>query len=135
MSQQNTNASGDRGPAPLSRSGLIIVTLCSVAATLMQALDGTIANVALPYMQGSMAASQDEINWVLTSYIIATAIMTAPVGFLAARFGRTRLFLTSIIGFSIASVLPAPRSRWWRSSGSGFCRACSAPPWCRCRRA
>jgi DHA2 family multidrug resistance protein len=105
MSQQNTNASGDRGPAPLSRSGLIIVTLCSVAATLMQALDGTIANVALPYMQGSMAASQDEINWVLTSYIIATAIMTAPVGFLAARFGRTRLFLTSIIGFSIASVL------------------------------
>jgi len=106
MPEQNANASGDRGPpGALSRTGLIIVTLCSVTATLMQALDGTIANVALPYMQGSMSASQDEINWVLTSYIIATAIMTAPVGFLAARFGRTRLFLTSLIGFTIASIL------------------------------
>jgi DHA2 family multidrug resistance protein len=74
-------------------------------ATLMQALDSTIANVALPHMQGSMAASQDEINWVLTSYIVAAAIMTAPTGFLAARFGRTRLFITSVIGFTVASIL------------------------------
>jgi DHA2 family multidrug resistance protein len=74
-------------------------------ATLMQALDSTIANIALPYMQGTMAASQDEINWVLTSYIVAAAIMTAPTGFLAARFGRTRLFVTAIIGFTIASIL------------------------------
>jgi DHA2 family multidrug resistance protein len=107
MKQPNADASGDRkppGPA-LSQTALIVITLCAMAATLMQALDGTIANVALPYMQGSMAASQDEINWVLTSYIVATAIMTAPVGFLAARFGRTRLFLISIIGFTIASIL------------------------------
>jgi len=82
-----------------------LVTVCTVLATLMQSLDSTIANVALPYMQGTMSASQDEINWVLTSYIIAAAIMTAPTGFLAARFGRTRLFVTAVAGFTIASAL------------------------------
>ena len=71
----------------------------------MQSLDSTIANVALPYMQGTMSASQDEINWVLTSYIVAAAIMTAPTGFLAARFGRTRLFVTAVVGFTVASAL------------------------------
>ncbi len=82
-----------------------ILTVCTILATLMQSLDSTIANVALPYMQGSMGASQDQINWVLTSYIVAAAIMTAPTGFLAARFGRTRLFVTSIVGFTVASIL------------------------------
>ena len=62
----------------------LIITLCTVGATLMQALDQTIANVALPYMQGSLSASFDEITWVLTSYITAAAIMTAPVGWLPA---------------------------------------------------
>jgi DHA2 family multidrug resistance protein len=84
---------------------LIIVTICSMLATVMQALDSTIANVALPYMQGTMAASQDEINWVLTSYIVAAAIMTAPTGFLSARLGRTRLFVGSVVGFTISSIL------------------------------
>jgi DHA2 family multidrug resistance protein len=83
----------------------MVLTVCTVLATLMQSLDSTIANVALPYMQGSMSASQDEINWVLTSYIVAAAIMTAPTGFLAARFGRTRLFVTAVAGFTFASVL------------------------------
>jgi DHA2 family multidrug resistance protein len=73
----------------------------------MQSLDSTIANVALPYMQGSMSASYDQINWVLTSYIVAAAIMTAPTGFLASRFGRTRLFVTSVVGFTLASILCA----------------------------
>jgi MFS transporter, DHA2 family, multidrug resistance protein len=89
-----------------SGAGLrFVVTVCTVLATLMQSLDSTIANVALPYMQGTMSASQEEINWVLTSYIIAAAIMTAPTGFLAARFGRTRLFVTAVIGFTVASAL------------------------------
>jgi MFS transporter, DHA2 family, multidrug resistance protein len=92
-------------PAPLSTANRIIVTACTVLATLMQSLDSTIANVALPYMQGTMSASQEEINWVLTSYIVAAAIMTAPTGFLAARFGRTRLFVTAVTGFTVASVL------------------------------
>src|ERR1700742_2208113 len=81
-----------------------IITLCTVGATLMQALDQTIANVALPYMQGSFSASYDEITWVLTSYITAAAIKPAPVGWLASRFGRKRLFVACIIGFTLASM-------------------------------
>ena len=92
-------------PAPLTQGHRIVVTLCVIMATLMQSLDSTIANVALPYMQGTMSASQEEINWVLTSYIVAAAIMTAPTGFLAARFGRTRLFVTAVVGFTLASIL------------------------------
>jgi DHA2 family multidrug resistance protein len=76
-----------------------------MTATIMQALDTTIANVALPYMQGSLSASQDQINWVLTSYIVAAAIMTAPVGWVANRFGRKRIFIICSGGFTIASVL------------------------------
>jgi MFS transporter, DHA2 family, multidrug resistance protein len=81
------------------------LTVCVILATLMQALDTTIANVALPYMQGSVAASQDQIAWVLTSYIVAAAIMTPPTGFLAGRFGIKRLFLVAIAGFTFASML------------------------------
>jgi DHA2 family multidrug resistance protein len=82
-----------------------IITVCAMVATLMQALDSTIANVALPYMQGSLAATGDQITWVLTSYIVAAAIMTAPVGWLAARFGRKNLFITCLVGFTVASML------------------------------
>jgi MFS transporter, DHA2 family, multidrug resistance protein len=81
------------------------ITVCVILATIMQALDTTIANIALPYIQGSVSASQDQINWVLTSYIVAAAIMTPPTGFLAGRFGRKRLFLASVVGFTVASML------------------------------
>ena len=81
------------------------ITLCVILATLMQALDTTIANVALPYMQGTVSASQEQIAWVLTSYIVAAAIMTPPTGFLAGKFGIKRLFLVSIGGFTVASML------------------------------
>jgi MFS transporter, DHA2 family, multidrug resistance protein len=83
----------------------LAVTACVGLATIMQALDTTIANVSLPYIQGSVSANQDEIEWVLTSYIVAAAIMTPPTGFLAGRFGVKRLFLASIVGFTIASML------------------------------
>src|ERR1700761_4081254 len=92
-------------PIAPGNANRLLITVCTVLATLMQSLDSTIANVALPYMQGTMAASQEQIDWVLTSYIVAAAIMTAPIGFLAARFGRPRLFVTSVIGFTVASVL------------------------------
>ncbi|MBN8977702.1 MAG: MDR family MFS transporter [Xanthobacteraceae bacterium] len=82
-----------------------MVTICAMTATIMQALDTTIANVALPYMQGSLSASQDQINWVLTSYIVAAAIMTAPVGWIANRFGRKRIFIICSAGFTLASVM------------------------------
>jgi DHA2 family multidrug resistance protein len=81
------------------------ITACVILATLMQALDTTIANVALPYIQGSVSASQDQIAWVLTSYIAAAAIMTPPTGYLAARFGLKPLFLISVAGFTVASML------------------------------
>ena len=84
-----------------------VITLCVMLATIMQALDMTIANVALPYMQGSLSATLDQVNWVLTSYIVAAAIATPVTGFLAARFGRKRLFLASVAGFTAASMLCA----------------------------
>ena len=80
------------------------VLIGSMAGVLMQALDTTIANVALPYMEGSLAASRDQITWVLTSYIIAAAIMTAPVGWMSARFGKKNFLITSLAGFTIASM-------------------------------
>ncbi len=91
------------GTAKGSNRGAI--TVCVILATLMQALDTTIANVALPYMQGTVSASQDEIDWVLTSYIVAAAIMTPTTGYLAGRFGLKQLFLVSVAGFTVASML------------------------------
>ncbi len=82
-----------------------LISLSVMLATTMQSLDTTIANVALPHMQGSVAATQEQMTWVLTSYIVAVAIMTPLTGWLAGRFGRKHVFLASIAGFTIASVL------------------------------
>jgi MFS transporter, DHA2 family, multidrug resistance protein len=82
-----------------------LITICLMIATLMQALDSTIANVALPYMQGSLSASYDEITWVLTSYVVMAAILTAPIGWLANRFGRKNLFIACLAGFTVTSML------------------------------
>ena len=81
------------------------ITISIMLATVMNSLDTTIANVALPHIQGSVQASQDQITWVLTSYIVAAAIMTPLSGWLADRIGRKRLFLISIAGFTVASML------------------------------
>ena len=88
-----------------SKFELWIVLAASMAGTLMQALDSTIANVALPYMQGELSASRDQITWVLTSYIVAAAIMTAPVGWIASRFGKRNFLLVSLAGFTITSMM------------------------------
>ena len=90
-------------PEAIAHRGFI--TLSVMLATIMQALDTTIANVALPHMQGSMSATQDQISWVLTSYIVAAAIFMPLTGFMTARFGRKRIFIWSVIGFTIASML------------------------------
>jgi DHA2 family multidrug resistance protein len=82
-----------------------MTTLSIMLATIMQALDTTIANVALPHMQGSLQASQDQITWVLTSYIVASAIALPLTGWLCARWGRRKVFIVSIVGFTIASAL------------------------------
>jgi DHA2 family multidrug resistance protein len=85
------------------RRGLITVSV--MLASVMQALDNTIANVALPRIQGSLSATQDQMAWVLTSYIIAAAIVTPLSGWLAGQLGRKRIFLVSIAGFTVASML------------------------------
>ncbi|HVY22878.1 MAG TPA: MDR family MFS transporter [Steroidobacteraceae bacterium] len=97
----NAHAISIRGEA--QHRGLI--TLSVMLASIMQALDNTIANVALPHIQGSLSSTQDQMSWVLTSYIVATAIMTPLSGWLAGRFGRKRVFLISILGFTAASAM------------------------------
>ena len=90
-------------PEVAANRGLITVFI--MLATIMQVLDTTIANVALPAMTGDLGASPDTINWVLTSYIVAAAIMTPVTGWLSDRFGRRELFLASIVGFTLFSML------------------------------
>ncbi len=82
-----------------------LITVCIMLATVMQVLDTTIANVALPNMQGSLGATRDQITWVLTSYIVAAAIMTPVTGWLSDRFGRREVFIVSVAGFTVASML------------------------------
>ena len=82
-------------------------TLAVILAMLMQVLDTTIANVALPHMQTSLGANRETITWVLTSYIVASAIAIPITGWLAERIGRKRLFIWSVIVFTIASLLCA----------------------------
>jgi DHA2 family multidrug resistance protein len=74
-------------------------------ATFMQGVDTTIANVALPHMQGSLSAAQDQVAWVVTSYIVAAAIMTPLTGWLAGRFGIKYVFLISVAGFTLTSAM------------------------------
>jgi DHA2 family multidrug resistance protein len=87
---------------PLNRA---MITLSIMLATILQTLDSTIANVALPHMQGSLSASQDQIAWVLTAYIVAAAIATPLTGWLVDRFGQKSILLVSIGGFTLASML------------------------------
>src|SRR5947209_8301339 len=87
------------------RGNRVATTVCVMIAALMQALDATIANVALPYMQGSLSATPEQANWVLTSYIVAAAIATPATGVLENRLGRRRLFVGAVAGFVLASML------------------------------
>jgi DHA2 family multidrug resistance protein len=92
---------------PLPTGERLIVTIGVMMAVLLQVLDTTIANVALPHMQASLSATQDSINWVLTSYIVASAIALPISGWLADKVGRKRLLLISVVVFTVASVLCA----------------------------
>jgi DHA2 family multidrug resistance protein len=94
---------GEQAPAPAANRAAITASI--MLATFMQGVDTTITNVALPHMQGSLSASQDQIAWVVTSYIVAAAIMTPLTGWLAGRFGIKYVFLVSVVGFTVASAL------------------------------
>src|ERR1700722_7845921 len=93
----------DQARSPVRNKWLVTVSV--MLATIMQALDTTIANVALPKVQGTLSATQDEMGWVLTSYIVAAAITIPLTGWLASEFGRRKVFLNSIVLFTIASLL------------------------------
>jgi DHA2 family multidrug resistance protein len=95
------------GPTPAAAPSLNrgMITATVICACVLQGIDTTIANVALPHIQGSMSAAQDQISWVLTSYIVASAIMMPLTGWLAGRFGIKFIFLASVIGFTAASAL------------------------------
>jgi DHA2 family multidrug resistance protein len=82
-----------------------ILTISVMLAAVMQSLDNTIANVALPHMQGELSATQDQMGWVLTSYIVASAIAIPLTGWLANEFGRRRVFLISMVLFTLTSLL------------------------------
>ena len=97
-----TPPGGETAPPRTNRTA---ITASIMLATFMQGVDTTIANVALPHMQGSFSCSQDQIAWVVTSYIVAAAIMTPLTGWLASRFGIKYVFLISVIGFTVASAL------------------------------
>jgi len=91
----------------LGKTEHLLVTIAIMLAVLMQVLDTTIANVALPHMRASLGATQESINWVLTSYIVASAIAIPIAGWLSERIGRRRLMLMAVVGFTAASLLCA----------------------------
>jgi len=95
----------EHAPAASPSLRRLMVTVCVMMAVIMQVLDITIANVSLPYMQASLSATLDQVSWVLTSYVVASAVMTAPVGWLANRFGIKLLLLICVTGFTLASML------------------------------
>ena len=89
--------------APVPNRGMITISI--MLANIMQGVDNTILNVALPHIQGSLSASLDQIAWALTSYIVCAAIMMPLTGWLAGRFGIKQIFLISVVGFTLASAL------------------------------
>ncbi len=93
----------DRAALHTDHRGLL--TFGVMAATIMQILDTTIANVALPHMEASLSATADTITWVLTSYIVASAVAIPLTGWMSDRFGSRNLFLSAVAGFILASML------------------------------
>ena len=93
----------DQAAYPVKNKALL--TLAVMGATIIQILDSTIANVAIPHMQTSLGATMDTITWVLTSYIIASAVAMPITGWLSDRIGSRNLFLGAVAGFILASML------------------------------
>jgi len=90
------------GPKPVNKW---LITLTVMLPTVMEILDTSVANVALPHMQGSFNAGQDEITWVLTSYLVSNAVVLPMTGWLGRYFGRKRFLITCITLFTLASLL------------------------------
>src|SRR6267154_1870661 len=106
MSQEkrvsHTRITNESSPTGLNRG---LITISVILASFLQALDQTIANVALPYIGGELSATQEQISWVLTSYIVAAAIMIPLSGWLADRYGRKKVLVLSVVIFTVSSAL------------------------------
>ncbi len=83
----------------------LLLSVAVVLATMLYTIDSTIVNVALPHMQGTLQATQDQAAWILTSYIVVSAIMTPLAGWLGTRFGLRPVMLASVVGFTVGSML------------------------------
>ena len=109
----------DAAAAPMTRLNRAFILMTLTMVTMLYAMTVTIANVALPKMQGSLSATQDQIAWVVTFNIVAAAVATPMSGWLAARLGRRNLMIFAVIGFAAASVSKA--------LPSAAARSCSGP--------
>jgi MFS transporter, DHA2 family, multidrug resistance protein len=95
----------EAAPAAGPETRRLLVNCAVMLPTIMHSVDITIATVALPSVQGALSATQDQVAWVLTAYVIAVAIVTPATGWLAGRLGRRRLFLIAVTGFTLTSML------------------------------
>src|SRR5512146_1166543 len=82
-----------------------IIAIAVMSGTFMEVLDTTVVNVSLPHIAGNLSATVDESTWVLTAYLVASAIILPMTGWLANHFGRKRILMTSIAGFTLSSFL------------------------------
>lgn len=105
MTESETPQHHDRAAVPIAPITKMIVTFAIMASTILVVLDQTIATVALPHMQAALGATPDTITWVLTSYIMATAVGTPLTAWLTGRFGRRQVFLVCVFGFTVSSML------------------------------
>jgi len=103
--ERGRSACQSRRSVPIAPQRRGLITATAILASMIYAIDWTVAAVALPYMQGTFSATQDQISWVMTSYIAVSAITLPTTGWLSAKLGRKRLFLVSIAGFSFFSLL------------------------------
>ena len=112
--------------------GLILVTVST--CTMLYAATVTIVNVALPQLQGALSATPDQIAWVVTLNVVATAVATPMTGWLVARLGQRWLMLGAVAGFAVTSLLCAVATTLESLLSGGWARASSAPPSCPCRK-
>src|SRR6516165_7127271 len=82
-----------------------IIAIAVMFATFMEVLDTTVVNVSLPHIAGNLSATIDEATWALTSYLVANAIILPMTGWLAQTFGRKRLIMMAVVGFTASSFL------------------------------
>jgi DHA2 family multidrug resistance protein len=119
------------GSAPGLGSNRGLITMSVMLASFLQTLDTTIASVALPHIQGSVSSTPDQISWVLTSYIVAAAITIPLSGWLANRYGRKKILVASVVGFTLASALCGVADSLWQIVAfrflQGVCGAALAP--------